>query len=104
MPVVVFNKHMEYDASWCDEVVNVMRPNVLGNPFRISPTAPREKVIAIFREWLQGRAERDAVIKAELHRLADIHAAGGTVGLVCCCSPLPCHADVIKAKIQSMEP
>lgn len=102
MSVVIYNKNQEFDASWCDEVVNVMRPHILGNPFPITRARPRHEVIRAYRDWLEIQLKTDSVVRLEVERLVRLHAAGGAVGLVCCCTPLPCHADAIKSVIESM--
>ena len=99
MSVIVFNKHQECDTSWCDEVVNVMRPNVLGNPFPIGGRNTREFVIGNCAEFLRQKMGEDTPQRREIERLRALHAAGKNIGLLCCCTPLSCHADVIKKLI-----
>jgi hypothetical protein len=94
--IVVFNKHCDPDYSWCDEVVNVMRPNVLGNPFPIAGRNTRDFVIKNYAEFLRLQMMEDTPQRREIERLRALHAAGKNIGLLCCCSPLACHADVIK--------
>ena len=98
MPIVIFNKNQEFDASWCDEVVSVMRPNVLGNPFPIIALHLRDTVIRRYAELLRS-SPADSPQHKEIDRLRELHRQGKTIGLVCCCTPLPCHADIIKAEI-----
>lgn len=100
MPIVIFNKNQDFDASWCDEVVSVMRPNILGNPFTVTRIRTRQEAVTAYRFWLDGQMRSDSIVKREIERLAKIHKAGGTIGLVCCCTPLPCHAKSIKATIE----
>lgn len=100
MPVVIFNKNQEFDASWCDEVVNVMRPNIMGNPFTITGQHPRDAVIRRYAGFLKtALAIPCSPQRKEIERLRELHQHGKTVGLVCCCTPLPCHASIIKAEI-----
>lgn len=101
MPIVIFNKNQEYDASWCDEVVNVMRPNILGNPFPITGRNTRDFVIRRYADWLERVfADESSLQRQEIYRLRGLHQQGKAIGLVCCCTPLPCHADVIKKYIE----
>lgn len=102
MPVVIYNKNQEFDASWCDQLVSVMRPNILGNPFPVTRMLPRQEAIRAYKEWLVEQLQTDSMAWREIERLAKIHAAGGTIGLVCCCTPLPCHAEVVKAAIEDV--
>jgi hypothetical protein len=99
MPVVIFNKNQEYDASWCDEIVSVMRPNVLGNPFPITARDVRASVIQRYAAWLDEAMRSDTPQRREIERLRLLHQEGRKIALICCCTPLPCHADVIKKAV-----
>ena len=99
MPVIIFNKYTNPDHSWCDEVVSVMRPNRLSNPFSITPHRDRKAAIVAFRTHLAGLIEKDTSERREVLRLTALHQAGKNIGLLCCCAPLECHADVIKEVI-----
>lgn len=79
----------------------VGRPSPLGNPFVVGRDGTREEVIAKYAEWLEYRVRGGRTACAdELHRLTE-QAQQGDITLVCWCAPLPCHADVIKAKIEA---
>ena len=70
--------------------VIIMRPSVYGNPYKIGVDGDRATVIAKYKRYFWDRLHTDeaflqAVLELE-HR-----------DLVCCCAPLPCHGDVIKA-------
>ena len=98
--IVVFNKHCESDTSWCF-TVNVMRPSVLGNPFPITPTSPREIVIKKYRIWLFEQLKNvDSQQYREIQRLAVLYKNGADIGLICCCWPLECHASVIASAVK----
>lgn len=102
MPFYIFNRKMinqgTQDPTWCDEVVVVARPSVLGNPFPIGqgPNSTRGDVIARYRRhlWEKFRTN-DPEILNELLRLGQLDAEGKNVALVCWCAPLPCHAEVV---------
>lgn len=101
MPVVIFNKNSAYDASWCDEIVNVMRPNVLGNPFPISGRNTRDFVIRSYRDWITVKLDdKESLQSKEIGRLRDFYHSGKSIALICCCTPMPCHADIIKEIIE----
>jgi hypothetical protein len=73
--------------------------SVLGNPFRISAESARAGAIADYEGWLRKRMrDVDSVQARELDRLARILERDGRFVLLCWCSPLPCHGDVV-AKI-----
>lgn len=103
MPFYIYNKHAiaagSSDSSWCDESINVMRPSVLGNPFPISRRPggdDRDTVIEKFRKHLDARLESpDSAESKAVGELAQAHLNGKDIALICCCSPQPCHAQVI---------
>ena len=102
MPFHLFNQKMinlgNQDPSWCDEIVSVARPSVLGNPYPIGqgPNSTRAEVIARYRLHLGAKfKEREPSVMGELRRLGRLDAEGKNVALVCWCAPLACHAEVI---------
>jgi hypothetical protein len=78
----------------------VGRPSPLGNPFPLGPYT-REDSIAHYESFLEYHRHHDGPIKNELNRLANMSLAGDLT-LICWCAPLPCHADVIKRKIEEI--
>lgn len=77
--------------------VYVGRPSMWGNPFTFDGEdersdryhrASREEAIDAYRNWLW------ACIGSGAYTLASLRLLHGKV-LVCWCSPLPCHADVL---------
>lgn len=85
-----------------DQGHGIMRGTPLGNPFRIGPDGDRDTVIEKYRGWLWGKIQdRDWDVTRELEILRDL-ADGGDLDLVCCCAPLRCHGDVIKACLEWM--
>jgi hypothetical protein len=66
------------------DAVYVGRPSKYGNPFPIEGDN-RDEVIEKYRQYLRGKPWLVAMIKQEL-RGKD---------LVCWCTPLACHADVL---------
>ncbi len=102
MPFHIFNQKLismgTQDPSWCDEVVSVARPNVLGNPFLIDDVEGRTREIVIdkYHRFLAVKFnQRNPIIMAELKRLGALDAEGKNVALVCWCDPLPCHASIV---------
>jgi hypothetical protein len=87
-----------------DEVViNIDRPNPLGNTFSITPERRREQVIELFRNDLELEIKRRegpryrAVLEIAEHLLS-----GRDVYLACWCKPLPCHGDVIVEVVERL--
>ncbi|WP_375292098.1 DUF4326 domain-containing protein [Sphingomonas melonis] len=65
---------------------SIMRGTPLGNPFIVGVHGTRAQVIEAYAFWLRQQPELMAKIRA----MSDDD-------LVCCCSPMPCHGDVILA-------
>ena len=65
--------------------IYVGRPTKWGNPFTIGRDGTREVVIAKYADWLVGMIFNS---KLNLDELAG-------KDLVCWCSPLPCHANIL---------
>lgn len=83
------------------QMVYVGRPSVLGNPFRVGEHGTREEVIALYRTWLREQWKQGTLVRTELLRLATL-ASAGPLTLVCHCSPLACHADVIADAVRKL--
>ncbi len=68
------------------DAVYVGRPSKWGNHFKIGSDGTREEVIKKYREWLES-LDRPALntLREQLYGK----------DLVCWCSPLPCHADIL---------
>ena len=79
MPLVL-NKRLRQD-----EGIYIGRPSVWGNPFEIGREGTRDQVIAKYEAW--AKSNPDLVAKAKLELRGK--------NLVCWCSPLPCHGDVL---------
>lgn len=80
----LYNMRAGQDAYPC-WAVRIDRRTKWGNPFVISKRCSREESIRKFEKWLLERPALVAAVKREL-RGKD---------LVCWCSPLACHGDVL---------
>ena len=78
MPTVVVNL---YKAPFD---VKIMRPSIYGNPYKIGPHGNRERVIDLYRTYLQKHPD--------LIEMGRLQLKGKILG--CCCKPLACHGDV----------
>lgn len=84
MPTVV-NKHAVRPESGD---VYIGRGSAWGNPYRIGTDGSRDRVIVLYQAWIADRPHLvDALREREPKRL------------VCFCSPLPCHGDVLASLI-----
>lgn len=84
MPVV-YNKHK---LNYPSDAIYVGRPTKWGNPFPLDPKQKgkdREKIIAMYRAYLETNPELIEAAKKELKGK----------DLVCWCAPKLCHADVL---------
>lgn len=105
MPIHVCNKRHSITGS---PQIYIGRPSPLGNPYSSKASTvrgttivdSRQKAIALYEQWLaeQIRSNNRSVCDElnHIHRLAK----AGDVYLICWCSPLPCHGDIIKATIE----
>lgn len=64
--------------------VYIGRPSKWGNPYRIGEDGSRHEVIAKYLQWLIGNPLLMGSLKELIGK-----------DLVCYCSPLPCHGDVL---------
>ena len=78
--------------------VYIGRPSPFGNPFPIKGVNTREVVIEKFRKYFLHRAGDDRVFMGALRMLRKEATA-----LVCFCSPLKCHGDVIAEYLKTMK-
>jgi hypothetical protein len=69
------------------DAILVARPTIYGNPFAIGVHGDRDEVIEKYRDWIYSPAQ--AFLRAQIKR--DLKGKD----LICWCSPLPCHADIL---------
>lgn len=77
--------NLKLDKNIPKDVVFIGRPSAYGNPFIIGKDGTREEVIEKYRRWVNQRPYMIAKIKMGLKGK----------DLLCFCSPLPCHGDVL---------
>lgn len=65
--------------------VYVGRPTAWGNPFVVGRDGAQGECVELYREWIMERPWLHSAARRDL----------GGKDLVCWCSPLPCHADVL---------
>ena len=80
----VYNKQDGINGYPC-WAIYIGRPSKWGNPFVIGRDGNRKDVIKRYEAWLETQPKLKEEMKKEL-RGKD---------LLCYCSPLPCHGDVI---------
>ncbi len=73
-----------------------MQGSALANIFKIGKDVTREEVITKYRMWLEGIMKKGkGVAWNELQELRGRYKKGESVMLMCYCSPLQCHGDVL---------
>lgn len=81
------------------EGVYIGRPSIFGNPFTMKDESMRAEVIQQYRQYFYEKLSVNEPFRNEVRRL--IHMARiGDLYLICWCSPLACHGDVIKEFIE----
>ncbi len=73
--------------------IDIMRPNKMGNPFRIGPDGTRKEVLRKHKAWLW---EEIADGRVTVDELIDMDGRD----LVCCCKPEACHGDEVERAIE----
>jgi predicted NAD-dependent protein-ADP-ribosyltransferase YbiA (DUF1768 family) len=82
----------------------VHRGYPLGNPFVCEPFGQytRQESIQLFDTWLSSKVfDHDPEILDALREIKIKQLKGESFGLICCCFPLNCHAQIIKDWIES---
>ena len=97
--ITVANK---YHKTHPKDAQDIMRPNVLGNPYSHMEgtraefkVATREDAVAAYKPWLKKQMNAGVAVRKELQRLSEL-AQRGELVLLCCCAPKSCHGDAVK--------
>lgn len=77
--------------------VNVARPSLFGNPFKIDKHGSRDQVIEQYRTYFKNRVKSDATFRDQLSQIMSAPA------LVCWCAPEACHAEVIRDYLMGLK-
>lgn len=67
-----------------------------GNPFRLTPGANRGSTLERYRNYFYTRLHTDAEFRKRIHALK-----GKRLG--CFCKPFPCHGDIIKEYLDTLD-
>jgi hypothetical protein len=74
----------------------------LGNPFHMRGEWERQMVCLKYEAWFREQLEKgNQAVLNELNRLKQIVRDGNNLMLLCWCSPKQCHAETIKAWLES---
>lgn len=77
------------------EVINIMRPSILGNPFNMSSEDEREISVRKYYHYLREEFKKKEEVYQELIKIVEKLKSGKDVYLACYCAPMLCHGDVI---------
>lgn len=101
----------KYTHTLTPDDILICRGTPLGNPYTSIQyretkaqfvCATREESLGSFNTYILERiAQKDKKICDELNRIWKIVKNGGTVNLVCYCTPKPCHGNILKKIIES---
>ena len=82
-------------------VADIMRGTALGNPFPLTKYTRSESLV-LYRKWLWEQMQKpESKAYQAMLDLAEM-AVIDNLCLVCCCKPLACHGDIVKAAIEWM--
>ncbi len=95
-------KGQQFPAGW----VYVGRPTKLGNPYHLpheATGAQRQQVIRNYERWLDGMLHQPASDPAQMMATLEQQAreGEGVMTLICWCSPLACHAEIIATRLRA---
>ena len=74
----------------------------LGNPYYREAKRDRAGCIRKFKSWLWQQYQEGGEVRREIDAIADLVMQGEQVNLACCCKPLDCHCDEIKALLEKV--
>jgi len=72
------------------DAINVMRGPRFGNPFVMGKDGDRGEVLTKYRQWLWNKIQNDKAYADQVRELLGHN-------LCCCCTPAPCHGDILEA-------
>lgn len=85
------------------------RPSILGNPFSYLPNSlaqfkvsSREEAVEKYRPYFYDQLASNKAFIDTIDQLVYTYKTTGELILVCWCSPLACHGDIIKEYIESI--
>jgi hypothetical protein len=92
---VVNRHHITFDWKMSDQYVYIGRGTIYGNPFEINDTRARTQSLTQFRSYFEERLYADKCFLEEVKKLDNKI-------LVCSCSPLKCHGDIIAEYVRKL--
>lgn len=92
--ISVMNKRDTLDG------IRIDRSTLFGNPYPITDTQDRATVIALYEVYLIRQLAYKKGFYTCFMALVEQYKTTGMLTLVCWCSPLPCHGDVLAKYIK----
>jgi hypothetical protein len=106
MMITVVNKQTHKPTPYD---VYVGRPTCVGNPYSHKSgtlakfsTATREEAVEKYRAWLRNQYQTNDVVYEFIQNLVKTHLEETDINLVCWCSPLTCHGNILKDAIEKI--
>lgn len=109
MPIIVYNRSKEDHSNNPNNYPIYRGGSVLGNPYTDKPlkgtlavfkAKNREEAIAKYSVYFDNQYGRNLAFTQKIDEIYEKYRQGETVYLECYCHPLPCHGDIIAAKIE----
>lgn len=106
--IIIYNTKTEDYTSHPNNVY-IGRPSILSNPYthdgKKSSLAKlsfktREEAINAYKLYFDAMYEQDTQFKQVVDLIYDKYKNGEDIYLQCFCSPLPCHGEYIKEKLE----
>ena len=106
--IIIYNTKTEDYTSHPNNVY-IGRPSILSNPYthdgKKSSLAKlsfktREEAINAYKLYFDAMYEQDTQFKQVVDLIYDKYKNGEDINLQCFCSPLPCHGEYIKEKLE----
>ena len=89
-------------------IVNIMGPSILSNEWSHNPNSAakvfvdtREKAISEYKKYFLKKVKKKGKFRDEVIRIFKL-AKEKNIYLMCCCKPMFCHGDIIKAFLLEM--
>jgi len=84
-------------------IINIMRPSVLSNEWSHNPNSAakvfvetRKEAVAEYEKSFLKKIKKKGAFRDEVIRIFKL-AKTKNIYLMCCCKPMLCHGDIIKA-------
>lgn len=100
--MIEFSEHYEIivrnRAHYIGPGIEVYRPHLFSNPYHIGPDGSRNEVIQKFKNYFDEKLQNSVLYQDTMIQYLYNLKRDKRLNLICCCSPLTCHARSYKTK------